>query len=1661
MPEQQQLQQQQQERHNQQQVQVQQKKQLDAGDPRGLTATAYSNHLPEPQQQQQELRAGDYEASQSEKLVELQQHPMQDGAERHQEKQGEQQQQQVLRPCVRVPPPSGGGSVCVDVTVVGSSISSTLICAALSRRGFLCLLCEPSMTYGGPHRSMRLEELLQWAEGGAGKGPPWDPSFSPRGPPCGPDDEERRRSLKKGLPPCPCCCHDTEAERGPPESPRDTPRTKQAAVHEDTSGVDTPCSPGGPRSPRHQQQQRGGPDRPASLGSGLGFARLLSATRHSDVPTATDRLRGSPPPGNGDACAAPGGRGGGSCGGGLSGGSPGGDPAGPSGGDPAGAGPYEPPGGDSFRPFKGAWGPLGDGFERRWYSFGPFLEPVEGPPEEETLEEEGGDTEEETETDASSTDSASTDATAETSYTATTSSTTDTTQTSRTSRHTQRPPPLLQPTAGAAATAPAAAAGASPAAGAGQWGEGPVSSPAPSLQQPSGDSPAVEGLQQQQQPLLLQQTSSSHHDPLTAALHCRRPTEMPLSEPEGDRSTNPLVSPADALCGAPEAQTGAAAASPGAATVASTAAADAAARAAGTAGTSAPDVGLAEAVEVAAAEAATAAAQAATAAAAAAAADAAAAAGEPPGSVEAQRLQMKHELMAEGSRFLIDLMPKCIYTSSDIIDVLIESGAARYLEFRSCDAAVLTAELQQQDDEEAVAGSVSSQQQHGSGPQQPARGQQPEQQEHQQDGQNAAADAASAVVGLNAYIAAVAAAARGPPHLGARTRDAFEVVAPVEKVVLEPTPMSKSQIFLSSLLSLAERRALMRFVAALGTPKPTTVSAPFASAADWRPLGRSAASAANAAANAQTGGGAAANCQEGDCWDCYLEKQGLNPHLRRLLTYGVCLCEEPLLPAAAAAPAAASAASARCKGGHIRRWTVSEGRSRLQLFVSGSGLYACKGAPLLYPLYGSGDLPQAFVRSAALSGALCMLGAAVERLQFVAPPRMPLQQQQQGHQQLHQSKEQQKQQQSQQQQESQFEAELNGEEDVDELSARLERSSSGLVLHCSNGERIHTKLLLYESGGIPAPNTEPLILRRQAQAFCRPFYSSKQQQQQQQQQVQQQKQQTQETNSTNATEGGGRNTASAAPPAAATSFVAKKVNAAAARGSEASSVSEEQDTLALEAAAATADGAPAADAAPAAQHEPPTAQHESPAAQHESPAANGAGGAADGASAAATAEGTTAIRSNEISTPPSCCRLLAICTEPVLGGPGFRIGVVVARAACGETPSQAAAAAASDSSYSSNSSSSNSSNSISSNNSGNNSSSSSNSNSTSSSNSSNNSRGSSNSSSSQTEAEVPVHVLQTDAACAVAPKGYFLLYLSHVCSAAVRCCSDEPLGEQQQQLKQQEVSPPAPAAAVSGACGCCSNGTGRPCCVGGGGQELAAARGAQTASCGCGVDAHCCTVLLRALRGLLRSAGGLRTCYFLCSFRYTQQVAGAAAAAAAAASVVVPLGLPTAPSQQQQQQEQEQHQAQPDAAAASTVDGAINDGKETTACEGADAEAGGASTEVRVEGDQDDDPELLLLEGAQTGGSSRPVLPAAAAPCGVLSLPDACVAPCFTLLEECDSARLLVQELLQQQLQPKQLIIRGPQQSTDELDGDTGELDETLKQLTDLLHAQQGTPTPL
>jgi len=233
---------------------------------------------------------------------------------------------------------------------------------------------------------------------------------------------------------------------------------------------------------------------------------------------------------------------------------------------------------------------------------------------------------------------------------------------------------------------------------------------------------------------------------------------------------------------------------------------------------------------------------------------------------EAEELEtVMQELRRSSNAFSIDLAPRLLFGRSDLVDVLIESGVARYLEFQGLRAAkVLT----------------------------------------------------------SAGLATV--------------------------------PITKSEIFQDPVLSLPEKRALMKFITSM---MPFVGSLAFESPAQLgvdrvrHVSGPTDPSAVNLG-----------NIDFDSSWQAFLEQQRLSSRLQDFLTYAICLWD--------GAPTSSSQDTGL---------TVREGLKSLGRFVSSLGLHG-QGMPLLYPMYGAAEMAQGFTRMCALHRGTYALRTSVSEL---------------------------------------------------------------------------------------------------------------------------------------------------------------------------------------------------------------------------------------------------------------------------------------------------------------------------------------------------------------------------------------------------------------------------------------------------------------------------------------------------------------------------------------------------------------------------------------------------------------------------------------------------------------------------------------------------------
>mmetsp|Transcript_66175 Transcript_66175/g.123518 ORF Transcript_66175/g.123518 Transcript_66175/m.123518 type:complete len:631 (-) Transcript_66175:79-1971(-) len=236
---------------------------------------------------------------------------------------------------------------------------------------------------------------------------------------------------------------------------------------------------------------------------------------------------------------------------------------------------------------------------------------------------------------------------------------------------------------------------------------------------------------------------------------------------------------------------------------------------------------------------------------------------------EAEELEaVKQELRKSPNAFSIDLVPRLLFGRSDLVDVLIESGVARYLEFQGLRAAkVLTS----------------------SG--------------------------------------------------------------------LATVPITKSEIFQDPVLSLPEKRALMRFITSM---MPFVGSLAFESPAQ---LGVD--RVRHVSAPADPSAVNLGNLDYDSSWQTFLEQQHLSSRLQDFLTYAICLWDGVATPSG--------------QDGRSAGLTVRDGLKNLGRFVSSLGLHG-QGMPLLYPMYGAAEMAQGFTRMCALHRGTYALRTSVSEL---------------------------------------------------------------------------------------------------------------------------------------------------------------------------------------------------------------------------------------------------------------------------------------------------------------------------------------------------------------------------------------------------------------------------------------------------------------------------------------------------------------------------------------------------------------------------------------------------------------------------------------------------------------------------------------------------------
>lgn len=174
-----------------------------------------------------------------------------------------------------------------------------------------------------------------------------------------------------------------------------------------------------------------------------------------------------------------------------------------------------------------------------------------------------------------------------------------------------------------------------------------------------------------------------------------------------------------------------------------------------------------------------------------------------------------------------------------------------------------------------------------------------------------------------------------------------------QKGALRPVLASKSDIFKDRSLSLSEKRSLMKFI--------------------------------SDCVAAVAGGGPLQDDFDDAPLAALLQRQGLSPELQEVVMYGIAMCDVRQASAGLGSTAgetsqAGSSGSAAAEGGapsttaphRFGVVTARQGRMALERCMESMGRYGGTGA-FMVPEYGCGSLCEAFVRCAAVQGAVTVL----------------------------------------------------------------------------------------------------------------------------------------------------------------------------------------------------------------------------------------------------------------------------------------------------------------------------------------------------------------------------------------------------------------------------------------------------------------------------------------------------------------------------------------------------------------------------------------------------------------------------------------------------------------------------------------------------------------
>ncbi|EDO07838.1 GDP dissociation inhibitor family protein [Babesia bovis T2Bo] len=158
-----------------------------------------------------------------------------------------------------------------------------------------------------------------------------------------------------------------------------------------------------------------------------------------------------------------------------------------------------------------------------------------------------------------------------------------------------------------------------------------------------------------------------------------------------------------------------------------------------------------------------------------------------------------------------------------------------------------------------------------------------------------------------------------------------------ERIQLQEVPHSRNAICRSQMLEPLEKRTLMQMV--------TDIMAGYC-------LPQFSSLSLKGTETTSSGtGNIAENLEEPDKnWLEFLRTRGCTPNIINVLCYGICM-----------------------GGSDVGTWTKKEGVQRLVKYAQSINLYRESNSPFIYPMYGTGDIVQAFSRVSAVLGTVFML----------------------------------------------------------------------------------------------------------------------------------------------------------------------------------------------------------------------------------------------------------------------------------------------------------------------------------------------------------------------------------------------------------------------------------------------------------------------------------------------------------------------------------------------------------------------------------------------------------------------------------------------------------------------------------------------------------------